>query len=371
MTGRGPVSAAGACALLCLGFGVTPAVADPSVTVVDLPFRIREFRGPDSRAATLAATTDALRDERTLAGRPLVLVWGESGGAALALSGPDLVRTPLRRGPGDLTRSEGGPDAIPDGRSVASGALTVSLVDPTRANPNDALGAAVHAGALLIVERRPVEPGPDPKAVPNTRTRVPAGPGAVFEDREPRLADLDGDGLPEIVTVRSYPDRGSALAVVGRKGSGWAVLAETPPAGEPPRWLNPAGIADFAGAGRPQIAAVQAPHGNGLLQLWSYRDRALTKLAEKPGYANHVAGQAAQGLAATVILAGKTRPALLLPVLDRTALALLEVENGAFVERWRLALPAKASFGIGALGTGRNIHVLVGLEDGRLADVRP
>ena len=37
---------------------------------------------------------------------------------------------------------------------------------------------------------------------------------SVFEDRQPRLADLDGDGRDEIVLVRSYLGRGAALAIV-------------------------------------------------------------------------------------------------------------------------------------------------------------
>ena len=35
---------------------------------------------------------------------------------------------------------------------------------------------------------------------------------AVFEDRQPRLADRDGDGRDEVVLVHSYIERGAALA---------------------------------------------------------------------------------------------------------------------------------------------------------------
>ena len=37
----------------------------------------------------------------------------------------------------------------------------------------------------------------------------------VFEDRLPRLADLDGDGRDEIIVVESDAIRGAALVVLG------------------------------------------------------------------------------------------------------------------------------------------------------------
>ena len=37
----------------------------------------------------------------------------------------------------------------------------------------------------------------------------------------------------------------------------------------------------------------------------------------------------------------------------------------------RIALPAKAATGVAALGSGRTAHILVGLEDGRVVDIRP
>src|SRR5262245_55033088 len=56
---------------------------------------------------------------------------------------------------------------------------------------------------------------------------------SVFEDRAPRLVDLDGDGRDEIVVVRSCERSGAALAVLAVRGSELEIIAETPALGMP------------------------------------------------------------------------------------------------------------------------------------------
>jgi hypothetical protein len=353
---------------LITGLLLTPISlrAEPSVAVLPLGFAVSEFRPPESRVAALVATTDAMRG-KAAAGQRLVVVWGREG-AALALNDGAVVVLPLGQATGDIAALERGREAIPSSRVQAAGALSVSLTDPVRDDAHDALGSGVHANSITITERRAVEPGPDPRPVPTTVSRIAAGPGAVFEDRAPRLADLDGDGTPEVVTVRSYRDRGSALAVIARREGRWEVVAETPPSGEPQRWLNPAAIADFEGRGRPQIALVRTPHGEGVLELWAYEGGTLVRRAEKAGYSNHAYGQSAQDLAGVVDVG--TGPELAVPTLDRRSLAILSFKDGV-VERVRIPLPAAAATGLAALGQGRDTHILLGLEDGRIADVKP
>jgi hypothetical protein len=342
--------------------------AEPSVSILPLGFAVREFRAPESRVAALVSTTDALRENRAAAGQRLVVVWGSEGSAALGLKDGAIAIFPLGRGTGDPTALERGRGTIPDAHLQSAGAISVNLTDSVRDYPHDALGSGTHAGTITVTERRPVAPGPDPKPVPTAIARVEAGPGAVFEDRAPRLADLDGDGTPEVVTIKSYRERGAALAVIAKREGNWAVAAETPPIGEPQLWLNPAAIADFAGAGRPQIALVRTPHRDGILEIWAYEAGNLVRRAAKAGYSNHAFGQSAQDLAALVDLGDG--PQLAIPTLDRRSLAVLSLK-GEIAERVRIPLPAPALTGVAVLGRGRETHVLVGLEDGRIADVKP
>ena len=121
---------------------------------------------------------------------------------------------------------------------------------------------------------------------------VSAGPGHVFEDVAPRLADVTGDGLPEVIVVRSSLTRGAQLAVYGRapEGGDLVLRATTPYIGQPHRWLAPAGIADIDGDGRNEIAYVDRPHLLKVLRLWRYEDGALREVAALSGVTNHRIG---------------------------------------------------------------------------------
>ena len=346
------------------------ARAEPRVAIVPLGFEVTEMRGPASHTAAVMATSDALRGTRALAGQPLVAVWGRNGGAAIALGDRELRTFPLGGSAADAASGEAPRGAIPHARRQTAGPIAAYFAGATEAYRHGVLGDAIEAETLVIAERLPVAPGPDPKPVPTRTQRLPAGPGAVFEDLEPRFADLDGDGTPEIVVVKSYLDRGSALAVVGKRQGEWRLVAETPPIGEPQRWLNPAAIADFDGDGRPEIAVVHTPHRDGVLQVWALAADRLTLKHELAGFSNHALGSTALALAAPVDVDGDGVPELALPTLDRGSLALLSLKGG-IRERLRIALPARALTGIAVLGSGKTARILVGMEDGRLADITP
>lgn len=359
-----------ALALAALAANPSAAHAEPRVSIVPLGFEAGEVRGPASRVAATIGSTEAFRSVRPPLAGPLVVVWGKGGGAVVQVEGGEIRTRPFTKGLGDLGPLERGRGTIPGARIGAQEGLTVTLEDPTRDYPHEALGSAVHARSLVVAERRATPPGGDPKPVPTERSRIEAGPGAVFEDLEPRLVDLDGDGVPEIVLVRSTRDKGSSLVVVGKRGGAWRVVAETPPDGEPFRWLNVAAAGDL-GPGLPHaIAIVRRPHLDGLLQVWRLDGDRLVLAGEAPGYANHAYGSTALDLAGIVVGQDGTRR-LALPTLDRKALAFVALGPEGLRETARIALPARALTGVAVLGRGSEAHILVGLEDGRLADIRP
>jgi len=212
------------------------------------------------------------------------------------------------------------PDLVPGAR-VARGHRNIRaayLARPTERYRHGVFGSTVEAGALVAVD-----------AVGTVHTLELAA-DAVFEDRDARIVDVDGDRRDEIVVVKAYADRGAALAVYRLDRAGLALAAETPPIGRPQRWLNPIGVADLDGDGRPGLALVETPHIGGSIVVYRYERGVLRELARRPGYSNHAMGSPYQGLATIADFDGDGVADLVVPTADRRALEVLSFKGGAF-----------------------------------------
>jgi len=121
---------------------------------------------------------------------------------------------------------------------------------------------------------------------------VEAGDGFAFEDIAPRLADVDGDGRPEVIAVRSAFDAGAQLIVYAARAETLVPLAATPHIGRANRWLAPAAIADLDGDGAVEIAYVDRPHLARTLRIWRYDDGDFRQVGTRPGVTNHRIGEA-------------------------------------------------------------------------------
>jgi hypothetical protein len=153
---------------------------------------------------------------------------------------------------------------------------------PTMRYAHGVLGDAVEWGALIVGLRCPQGAA---------QVTVSLSDARVFEDTAPRLADLDGDGRPEVITVETDLRRGARLTVWGQKGGQPGRLAATPFIGTAHRWLAPVGAADLDGDGRIEIAYVDRPHLARTLRIWRYDGGRLIPVAERPGLTNHRIGE--------------------------------------------------------------------------------
>lgn len=159
------------------------------------------------------------------------------------------------------------------------------LVQPTDRYDHRVFGAAPLWGGLALSVNTCTG-----CAVPRLTVLVISLPAdRVFEDTEARVADLDGDGQSEVVVVETDIARGATLAVYDAGGR----RAATAPVGQTHRWLAPAGIGDFDGDGRVEVAYVDRPHLTRDLVFLRYEAGQLTELARFPGLTNHRFGDAA------------------------------------------------------------------------------
>jgi hypothetical protein len=245
-----------------------------------------------------------------------------------------------------------------DGASEA-----VVLADPTTRYAHGVFGDPIEAASLAVIGVRPF--GLDLRA----RFALPAP--AVFEDRAAILAALGAGAAPAALLARSTPGQGAAVVALGWRQGGVAVIAEGPGFGQSHRWTHVIGATDLTGDGVPEIAAVAAPHVDGVLTAYRRRGSALVAVASAAGYASHAPGSSNLEQAVVADLDGDRRPEIALPRQSREALVGLELRGERFVERWTVDFksPLTSNLVVAdvdgdgrldlAVATRRGVHVLL------------
>lgn len=291
------------------------------------------------------------------------LVMRNGGGSyfRVTLADGELDVAPLPSFTPPLTRDR--PDMLPDGIvSGGRGEIAAAwLTGPTDRYRHAVLGDAIEASGLSV-------------ELASGRTldfRLPAD--SVFEDRLVRLADLDGDGEPELLSVRAYLDAGAALTVLDVIDGELRIVAEAAAIGTPNRWLNPVGVADFDGDGRPEAAVVITPHIGGILTLYRMQDGRLRRVFAETGFSNHAIDSPVLGMAAVLDANGDGVPDIAVPDAARRSLRIVSFADGRFSQLVRLDQPSAIVTDIVAVDLdGRaGAELAYGLADGSLTVVKP
>lgn len=252
------------------------------------------------------------------------------------------------------------PDGLPDGEvdKRATGDIAEAWYgSPTRRYGHGILGDAIEAGTLVVKTRG------------GEKLTYVLPENQVFEDRTPRLHDLDGFGRTEVVTILSDVRRGGSIAVFAIVDGNIELVAQTPYIGRSNRWLNIAGIEDFDGDGKIQIAAVWTPHIGGTLKFWTWSKNKLKLSGEAYGFSNHFIGSREQELSAVADFNDDGVADIALPDASRTALRIMTFEGSArgpkkLKELAEIPLPARIDKDIAVRRRGDKVTITVGLEDG-------
>lgn len=253
------------------------------------------------------------------------------------------------------------PDGIPHGfvATAPSGGVTGAwYTQPTARYDHGVLGDAIEGGGLAVQSAA-------------GRLDVTLSDRFVFEDIAPRLADLDQDGINEIVTIRSDIFAGAAIAVYETGPDGLVEVAATKPIGQQHRWLNIAGIADYSGDGRLDIAMVRTPHIRGRLEVWTLRGNRLERLGTVNGFSNHAIGSTELGLAATADFNGDSILDLAVPDSSRLSLRYVSLAGGTARILDATPLAGRVTTALGLLAGPQGPVIVVGLDRGRMAVITP
>ncbi len=258
-------------------------------------------------------------------------------------------------------RRKSPPDGLSDGEIVTSQRYRdigqAWYVSPTKRYRHAILGDAVEAGGLAVKTR-------SGKVI---RVKLPSH--EVFEDRTPRLADLDGDGTAEVITILSSMTKGAAIAIFRLRNGKLKMWARTPFIGRSHRWLNIAGIADFNGDGRLDVAAVWTPHIGGTLKFWTLSSGKLRLLGTLDGFSNHFIGSREQRLSAVGDIDGNGITDLVLPSANRRSLRMVGFSKSRPTVLHEIKLSQAIDKAIYLKGRGNSAIITLGLADHSTAAV--
>ena len=236
----------------------------------------------------------------------------------------------------------------------------VLLTGPTDRYPHGALGDAIETETLTVVELG--------AGLLRERARFTLPADAVFEDLGPILADLDGDGRPEILVVRSTQSQGAAVVAFAWRGGRLEPFAEGPALGKFGRWIHLLGVADMEGAGRPQVVGMRTPDANGVLQVFDVAPPRLALRTERSGGSTHAFGSRNLDQVALADLAGNGHPQIVVPHGRRRRIVAMEWLGGGLLERWGYELggPIASNLVVADLAGGGLLDLAVADAGGNL-----
>ena len=210
--------------------------------------------------------------------------------------------------------------ALPDTRVVVSRTGDVALLaEPTERLTHGVLGDAIEAEVIVLI---------DP-ATASVRAVLDAPDETVFEAVSPMWADVDGDGVEEVVATASDDRFGARLTVYGANGE---LHAQSEPIGTGRRWLNQLAAAPVGPSGEVELIDVRTPHIGGVVRWYRLDDERLELRAEAFGFSTHGIGSRNLDQGVIVDADADGRLDVVVPTQDRRVLVgLARVDDRAVV----------------------------------------
>ncbi len=225
---------------------------------------------------------------------------------------------------------------LPDTRVVQiSPEKVLVLAEPTDRIRHSALGDNLEATAVVVVT----------VGVNEVETIYQSGDD-VIESIAPLLADVDGDGIDDVVLTVSN-DSQIWVAVASTTGSG--VVAISDPADRLLGWRQLVAVGPLGPNGQTEFAEVLHPDAQGSLRFLGLSGGKLGVLATRTGYRSHEFGtrNLEQAVAADVDRDGNVE--VVLPTLDRQRIAGVRHGPDGAVDMWSRPLGGTLATNIAVL----------------------
>lgn len=245
-----------------------------------------------------------------------VLYINREGDLALGREGGETARLPI--------------GAQPDARLVMNrvGQVAVYANATDQRYSHGVLGDTLEAATLLVLDAR--------EGRIRLLARVDLPGEDVYEGIAPFWADLDGDGVEDLVATVSNGSLGARLRAYLWDGAGIKQEADSPPIGQGNRWRHQLSAAPFGPAGQIEIAATLTPHIAGALEFFRFNGGSLERTATFPSLTTHALGSRNLDQAAAGDFNGDGRPEVLAMDAARRAVVAVQRDEDGAREFWRL-----------------------------------
>lgn len=152
----------------------------------------------------------------------------------------------------------------------------------------------------------------------------------VFEDLAPRMIDVNADGRPELLCIRSEVNSGAALVIYELRERSIRPYAWIEEVGTRFRWLNVVAVKDLDNDDTLDLVWIQTPHIGGILKSTNIAEGKMEVLDEMGGVSNHAIGQRNLCLSALVEIEGKLQ--MIVPNQSRSKLIYVSYQEGNFTQ---------------------------------------
>ncbi|MCY4063523.1 MAG: hypothetical protein OXG53_14220 [Chloroflexi bacterium] len=188
-----------------------------------------------------------------------------------------------------------------------------------------------------------------------------------YEGIAPFWADLDGDGVEDLVTTVSNGSLGARIRAYIWDGAGIRQEMDGPPIERGNRWRHQLTAGRFGPDGAVEIVAIRNPHQEPEMEFFRLGDGALELAASFPGVTTHALGSRNLDQTAAGDFNGDGRPEVLAMDLERRAIAAVQRNEAGANEVWRLKAGGEivSNFAPVELLDG-NLALAVGTDDNRL-----
>lgn len=220
-------------------------------------------------------------------------------------------------------------------------------------------GERMAARALLIVAAR------DGQIQILTRTDLPGDD--IYRGISPFWADIDGDGIEDLVTTVSRDPLGERMRIYMWDGAGIRQEVDGPPFGQGEIWRQPFSAGPFGFSEQIEIASMFMSSAGGVIEFFRYNGDYFQRKAGLQGFSANITNARNLDQTAAGDFNGNGRPEVL--ALDASRRGVAAVERSAMDAElvWRLDAGAEitTNFAPVELLDGR-LALAVGTEDDRL-----